>query len=86
MYVYISPRSQLCKTLDGDINKVICDVSDAAAVERAVLSTKVVANFAGTPFADKAALVVEACAKHGRHYVDITGEIRDYTYYHYTLC
>ena len=45
------------------------------AVERAVLSTKVVANFAGTPFADKAAAVVEACAKHGRHYVDVTGEI-----------
>ena len=54
---------------------LICDVTDAAAVEQAVLSTKVVANFAGTPFADKAALVVEACARHGRHYVDITGEI-----------
>lgn len=39
-----------------------------------------VANFAGTPFADKAALVVEACAKHGRHYVDITGEI-SYEFY-----
>ena len=34
---------------------------------------QVVANFAGTPFADKAGTVVEACAKHGRHYVDITG-------------
>mmetsp|Transcript_12007 Transcript_12007/g.19003 ORF Transcript_12007/g.19003 Transcript_12007/m.19003 type:complete len:424 (+) Transcript_12007:67-1338(+) len=67
--------NELCKTLDGKINTVICDVMDPAAVERAVLTTKVVANFAGTPFADKAAAVVESCSKHGRHYVDITGEI-----------
>ena len=67
--------NELCKTLQGDVSTVICDVTDPASVERAVLTTKVIANFAGTPFADKAAVVVEACSKHGRHYVDITGEI-----------
>lgn len=67
---------QLCKRLaDTNIDTIVCDVNDAEAVESVVKSTKVVANFAGTPFADKAALVVESCARNGCHYVDITGEI-----------
>ena len=70
-----SKLDKLCAALGSSVDKVICDVKDSAQVESAVLSAKVVANFAGTPFADKAAPVVEACAKHGRHYVDITGEI-----------
>lgn len=44
------------------------------------------ANFAGTPFADKALPVVEACVRHGTHYVDITGEVHlhraSYDQYH----
>ena len=35
----------------------------------------VIANFAGTPFIDKALPVVQACAESGTNYVDITGEI-----------
>jgi len=66
---------RLCEELKVKCDTLECDVQDADAVEHAVKSARVVANFAGTPFADKAALVVEACARNGRHYVDITGEI-----------
>ena len=52
----------------------IVDCTDAAAVEALVKEVRVVANFAGTPFADKALPVVEACVKHGTHYIDVTGE------------
>lgn len=37
-------------------------------------STKVIANYAGTPFIDKALPIVEACAETGTCYTDITGE------------
>jgi hypothetical protein len=40
-----------------------------------VASTKVLANYAGTPFIDKALPVVAACAKYGTCYTDITGEV-----------
>ena len=53
----------------------IVDCTDANAVESLVKECRVVANFAGTPFADKALPIVEACVKHGTHYVDITGEV-----------
>ena len=52
----------------------IVDCTDTAAVEALVKEVRVVANFAGTPFADKALPVVEACVKHGTHYIDVTGE------------
>ena len=52
----------------------ILDVTDAARLDEVVRSTRAVANFAGTPFLNKALPVVEACARHGTHYVDITGE------------
>jgi len=42
-YTHACKHTQLCKTLDGKINTVICDVMDPAAVERAVLTTKVIA-------------------------------------------
>lgn len=59
----------------SSIDLLICDVSDLIALERVVLSTHVIANFAGTPFIDKALPVVELCAKNGVHYCDITGEL-----------
>ena len=52
----------------------VCDVTDNRAVDELVKSAKVVANFAGTPFIDKALPIVDACARHGTCYVDITGE------------
>lgn len=57
------------------VEKLVCDVTDLEALERVISSTRVVANYAGTPFIDKALPVVELCAKHGTHYVDITGEV-----------
>ena len=45
------------------------------ALAQMVASTKVVANYAGTPFLDKALPVVQACVEAGTCYVDITGEV-----------
>jgi len=58
---------------------VIADSSDPASVDAMVRSTNVLLNFAG-PFAWYAEPVISACAEHGTHYLDITGEtafIRD---------
>jgi len=54
---------------------VECDVTDAVQVDALVAQAAAVANYAGTPFIDKALPVVAACARHGTHYVDITGEV-----------
>ncbi|KAG8458652.1 hypothetical protein KFE25_008449 [Diacronema lutheri] len=59
----------------ADVPSLICDTSDAAAVDELVRSTKAIANYAGSPFLDKALPVVEACARRGVHYVDITAEL-----------
>jgi short subunit dehydrogenase-like uncharacterized protein len=50
-------------------------VKDPASLDDLAASTKVVANYAGTPFIDKALPLVKACAKHGTCYTDITGEV-----------
>lgn len=60
---------------DAQVDMLTVDVSDREALERMIKSTSVVANFAGTPFIDKALPVVELCAQHGTHYVDVTGEL-----------
>jgi short subunit dehydrogenase-like uncharacterized protein len=57
------------------VPELICDTSDAEAVDALVRSTSVVANYAGSPFLDKAIPVVEACARHGTSYCDITAEL-----------
>mmetsp|Transcript_58645 Transcript_58645/g.143411 ORF Transcript_58645/g.143411 Transcript_58645/m.143411 type:complete len:545 (+) Transcript_58645:236-1870(+) len=49
-------------------------VKDPESLDELAASTRVIANYAGTPFIDKALPVVEACAKHGTCYTDITGE------------
>ena len=59
----------------SDLTMRTVDCHDAEAVEALVKEARVVANFAGTPFIDKALPVVEACAQHGTHYIDITGEV-----------
>ena len=58
----------------GGLETLVCDVSDPAAVERIASQTSVVANYAGTPFIDKALPVIASCTAHGTHYIDITGE------------
>lgn len=60
---------------DAQVDMLTVDVSDREALERVIKSTAVIANFAGTPFIDKALPVVELCSQHGTHYVDITGEL-----------
>ena len=45
----------------------IVDCTDEQAVESLVKECSVVANFAGTPFIDKALPVVDACIRHGTH-------------------
>jgi short subunit dehydrogenase-like uncharacterized protein len=62
-------------SLGEEVDMLICDLSDLAGLELVVKSTTVVANYAGTPFVDKALPVVELCAKLGTSYVDITGEL-----------
>ena len=56
-------------------NLRVVDCHDEDAVASLVQECTVVANFAGTPFLDKALPTVAACAEHGTHYVDITGEV-----------
>lgn len=48
---------------------------DPAVLQEMAASTKVVANYAGTPFIDKALPVVKACAEVGTCYADITAEV-----------
>ena len=54
---------------------IVADATDAASVDAMVAQTKVLLNYAGSPYITKALPVVEACARHGTHYVDVTGEV-----------
>jgi len=58
---------------DDTIGFVHVDVTKPAEVEKAVKSTRVVINTVG-PYWRWGTPVVAACAKHGVHYVDLTGE------------
>lgn len=61
---------------DEKIPILVADAQrDPASLEDLAASTRCVANYAGTPFFDKALPLVEACAKHGTCYTDITGEV-----------
>jgi short subunit dehydrogenase-like uncharacterized protein len=71
-------RSAICGSgaSASTIPIIVADaVEDPASLQELVANTKVIANYAGTPFIDKALPVVEACAKHGTCYTDITGEV-----------
>lgn len=68
-------RERICGA-NSEVPLIVADaVHDAEAIDQLAASTKVIANYAGTPFVDKALPVVEACAKHGTCYTDITGEV-----------
>ena len=70
-----SVREKICGE-DSQVPLIVADaVQNPNALQELAASTKVIANYAGTPFADKALPVVEACAKHGTCYTDITGEV-----------
>ena len=60
----------------SDIPLIVADaVRDTDAMDKLAASTRVIANYAGSPYVDKALPVVEACVKHGTCYTDITGEV-----------
>eukprot|EP00434_Breviolum_minutum_P021494 symbB.v1.2.018967.t1/scaffold1530.1/size113418/3 len=50
------------------------DVKNEGDLQEMAKQAKVILNFAGTPYADKALPVVNACVTNGCCYVDITGE------------
>ncbi len=65
------------KALDpraGEIPLVIGDARDTAFLDGAVPSARVVASTVG-PYAKYGRELVAACAKHGTHYCDLTGEV-----------
>ncbi len=58
---------------DGTVDTIVCDTSDSSTLPALVKDTRAVATTAG-PFSLYGKGVVEACAKFGTHYSDITGE------------
>ncbi len=58
---------------EGAVDLIICDTSDVSTLPSLVRNTRSVATTAG-PFSLYGERVVEACAKYGTHYTDITGE------------
>ncbi|CAE6417317.1 unnamed protein product [Rhizoctonia solani] len=56
-----------------NVSAIYVDVSDEPSVDAAVAKAKVVINIAG-PYYTRGSVVVKACATHGVHYVDLTGE------------
>ena len=52
---------------------LLADSRNVASVDALVSQTRIVLNTAG-PFALYGDPIVDACARHGTHYVDITGE------------
>ncbi|KAF8747185.1 Saccharopine dehydrogenase NADP binding domain, partial [Rhizoctonia solani] len=56
-----------------NVRAVYVDVSKEPSVEEAVAKTRVVINIAG-PYWTRGSVVVQACARNGVHYVDLTGE------------
>jgi short subunit dehydrogenase-like uncharacterized protein len=64
----------LCAEAASRPSICIADSADAKAVGKLVASTKVIIQLAG-PYAEHGETFVAACAKHGTHYLDLTGEI-----------
>jgi short subunit dehydrogenase-like uncharacterized protein len=68
-------RTQICGA-NSQVPLIVADaVQHFEKLEEMAASTKVIANYAGTPFIDKGLPLVEACAKQGTCYIDITGEV-----------
>lgn len=59
----------------ADVPIVVTDTSDPASVDALVRSTRVVVTTVG-PYARYGPPVVEACARLGTHYCDLTGEVQ----------
>lgn len=66
-------RSKL-EALDAGVEIIVCDADDGAGIESFVKRARVVVGLAG-PFFRYSDRVVEACAKYGTHWCDISGEI-----------
>jgi short subunit dehydrogenase-like uncharacterized protein len=64
---------QLATTLPGDQAIVPVDVTEPASLDAMAARTRVLATTVG-PFARLGVDVAHACATHGTHYADITGE------------
>lgn len=63
----------LKKELNLSVDSLTADAQDATAIEKLVQQTKVILTTAG-PYALFGSNLLGSCAKHGVHYVDITGE------------
>ncbi|CAE8606400.1 unnamed protein product, partial [Polarella glacialis] len=57
------------------VELMLVDVRNEEQLRNMAKTAKVVANYAGTPFSDKALPVVAACVDAGCCYVDVTGEV-----------
>jgi len=64
----------LAQEFGGGAGVIVADSDDAEALDAMVAQTKCVVTFAG-PFARYGSKLVAACARAGKDYVDITGEI-----------
>ncbi len=60
--------------LGDDIQILVADAQDPKALEQLVQRARVVLTTVG-PYARYGSPLVEACAKHGTHYCDLTGEV-----------
>lgn len=69
-------RDELAKETPAakDLPILVADAHDRAALDRVAASTKVVATTVG-PYAKYGETLVAACAAHGTHYADLTGEV-----------
>ncbi len=65
--------ARLAATLPGDPTVVHVDVTDRASLDGMAMRTRVLATTVG-PYARLGVDVARACAQHGTHYADITGE------------
>lgn len=59
---------------DPSVNVLVADAHDPAAIAELVKKTRVVLTTVG-PYARYGSELVEACAAHGTHYCDLTGEV-----------
>lgn len=71
--------SQVAKQAGGNqgdqIPVIVADTTDADAIDEMVQRTRVVCTTVG-PYALYGTVLVEACAKHGTHCCDLTGEVQ----------
>lgn len=67
-------RSRVCG-VDSQVPIIVADaLQHPEDLDKMAATTKVIANYAGSPFVDKGLPIVEACVKQGTCYIDITGE------------